>query len=56
MHKAEKYKLIIALIIATTILTSFFILGKDNMIVKVIGASGLAIWLISMVIINKNLK
>ena len=54
MHQKDKIKTIVALSLVTAILTSIFILGKEDIVTKYIVGFSLIAWLVVMVVINRK--
>ncbi|MBW6483891.1 MAG: hypothetical protein K0B10_12645 [Vicingaceae bacterium] len=54
MNQKDKIKISIALILVSINLITYFLIGKEGYTLKIISATSLGIWLLTMYITNKK--
>lgn len=56
MLKKDKIKLMVVLILILMMATTYFIFGKDSIIMKSMAGFSLVLWIVTMLYLNKKYK
>ena len=54
MQKKDKIKLIVVLILIVIMATTYFIFGKENIVMKSMAGFSLVFWVVTMIYLNKK--